>query len=288
MITYLKNKTPPVSVVLCARNEEKRIRKSLEAIRAANPDEIIVVDGNSSDETVSIAREFTNNVIVSMAGSLTADRQVGIDACQHDLIAMIDADHRILPDTLTGLYADLCEFDLDVVQADLGIENTGFWAAAENDAFDVFLNKPGPKTMIGTAPAMYRRRVFKVNKFDAHITRHKDDADFFYRLSKQKGYRFGSGRTRVMQEHFASFGDYVKKFSWYGIGDAEFCVKHPSRAPSMFFHLFVRYPFIRSVMAIAKGKVRAVPYLVLCGLTRGSSMIWNLLFNREPKTLDSV
>ena len=136
---------PKVSVVLCARNEVKRIRKSLQSIIAANPDEIIVVDGNSDDETVAIAKEFTDNVIVSKAGSLTADRQVGIDACKYELIAMIDADHRILPDTLQGLYLDLCEFDLDVVQADLGIEDTGFWPAAENQAFDVFLNHPGKK-----------------------------------------------------------------------------------------------------------------------------------------------
>ncbi len=271
---------PAVSVVLCARNEAARIRKSLEAIKAAGPDEIIVVDGNSDDETAQIAREYTDKVIVSLAGSLTADRQVGIDAARHDLIAMIDADHRILPDTLAGLYADLCEFDFDVVQANLGIENTGFWTAAENEAFDVFLNHPGPKTMIGTAPAMYRRRVFLVNKFDAHITQHKDDADFFYRLSKCDGYRFGSGRTRVMQEHFASFSDYVQKFAWYGIGDAEFCAKHPERAASMFFHLFVRYPVFRSVQAVCKGKLRAVPYLIVCGLVRGTSMVKNLILQK--------
>ncbi len=270
-------KMPPVSVVLCAKNEAKRIRKSLEAIQAAGPDEIIVVDGNSSDETAAIAREFTDKVVVSMVGSLTADRQVGIDATQNELIAMIDADHRILPDTLRGLYADMCEFDFDVVQADLGIEDTGFWTAAENQAYDVFLNKPGLKTMIGTAPALYRRRVFEVNKFDAHITKHKDDVDFFYRLSQKPDYRFGSGRTRVMQEHFSSFSDYVQKFAWYGIGDAEFCVKHKNRAPSMFFHLFVRYPLIRPVQAALKGKFKAIPYMVLMGSVRGGTMVRRLV-----------
>jgi glycosyltransferase involved in cell wall biosynthesis len=278
---------PPVSVVLCARNEASRIRKSLLAIAAANPAEIVVIDGNSEDETAAIAREFTDQVIVSKAGSLTADRQVGIDATSHDLIAMIDADHRILPDTLQGMYADLCEFDFDVVQSNLGIEDTGFWTAAENQAFDVFLNHPGPKTMIGTAPAMYRRRVFEVNRFDAHITEHKDDADFFYRLSQVEGYSFGSGRTRVMQEHFASFSDYVKKFAWYGIGDSEFCVKHPERAPSMFFHLFFRYPVLRSLSAIAKGNFKAVPYLIVCGWVRGGSMVRNLWIRKtKPANTD--
>lgn len=271
------NPLPPVSVVLCARNEGRRIRKSLECIQAARPDEIVVVDGNSEDDTAAIAREYTDRVIVSDAGSLTADRQVGIDASSHDLIAMIDADHRIEPGALSGLYHDLNEFDLDVVQAALGIEDTGFWTAAENEAYDVFLNRPGRKSMIGTAPAMYRRRVFDVVDFDAEITRHKDDADFFYRLSQHPEYAFGAGRTRIMQEHFASLGDYVKKFAWYGIGDAEFCTKHPERAASFFFHLFVRYPVIRPIQAVSKGKFLAVPYFWLCGFSRGFSMVRHLI-----------
>lgn len=268
---------PPVSVLLCARNEGKRIRASLDCIKAARPDEIVVVDGNSEDDTAAIAREYTDRVIVSKAGSLTADRQVGIDACSHDLIAMIDADHRIEPDSILGLYRDMQEFGLDMVQADLGIMDTGFWTAAENEAYDVFLNQPGRKQMIGTAPNLYRRRVFDVVKFDAEITRHKDDADFCYRLSQHPEYAFGTGRTRIMQEHFAGFGDYVKKFAWYGIGDAEFCTKHQERAPGFFFHLFFRYPVIRPIHAIIKGKFKAVPYFWLCGFTRGFSMLWHLI-----------
>ncbi|MCK5425432.1 MAG: glycosyltransferase [Emcibacter sp.] len=266
-----------ISVVVCARNEESRIEKALKSIKAANPHEIVVVDGNSQDRTVEIARKYTDKVIVSMAGSLTADRQVGIDAATCDYIAMIDADHRIKPDTLTSLQKDLDEFNFDVVQSKLGIEENSFWTSAENQAFDIFLNFSGQKTMIGTAPAMYRKSLFSVHKFDADITRNKDDADFFYRLSKHPEFTFGTGNTYVWQEHHASFVDYVKKFFWYGKGDSEFCRKHKNRAASMAFHLFINYPIFRSIKAILKGKPKAVPYFILCGLTRGTSMVFHLL-----------
>lgn len=266
-----------ISVVVCARNEESRIEKALLSIQAANPQEIVVVDGNSEDKTVEIAQKYTDKVIVSLAGSLTADRQIGIDATNCDYIAMIDADHRIKPDTLTSLKQDLNDFKFDVVQSKLGIEESSFWTSAENQAFDIFLNHAGPKKMIGTAPAMYRKTLFEKHRFDAKVTRNKDDADFFYRLSLLSEYTYGTGNTYVWQEHHASFSDYVKKFFWYGKGDSEFCRKHINRAPSMIYHLFINYPFIRSAKAILKGKPKAVPYFIVCGLTRGTSVLYHLL-----------
>ena len=53
-----------VSVVVTTKNEEKNIGKLLSSIRnQTHKDiEIIVVDNNSTDETVKIAREFTKTV----------------------------------------------------------------------------------------------------------------------------------------------------------------------------------------------------------------------------------
>jgi len=270
---------PKISVVVCAKNEGERIRASLECIKAVGPDEIVVVDGNSSDNTAAIAREYTDHVVISDAGSLTRDRQVGIDAATHDLIAMIDADHRIKPGDLEGLWHDMEEFGFHMVQSLIGIEDKGFWCRAESEAFDVFLNTPGPKKMIGTAPALYKREIFSEVQFDDHITRNKDDADFIYRLYTNGKYKFGHGRTYIWQEHFCAFREYVKKFAWYGRGDAEFCRKHMNRAPSMFFHLFIRYPVLRPLKALFMGKFRAIPYLVVCGLVRGFSMTKALLLH---------
>jgi cellulose synthase/poly-beta-1,6-N-acetylglucosamine synthase-like glycosyltransferase len=47
-----------LSITIVAWNEEERLRACLESVAWA--DEIIVVDGESTDKTVALAREFTD------------------------------------------------------------------------------------------------------------------------------------------------------------------------------------------------------------------------------------
>lgn len=50
--------TPTLSVAIVTYNEEVNIRRTLESVKRA--DEIIVVDPGSTDRTVAICREFTD------------------------------------------------------------------------------------------------------------------------------------------------------------------------------------------------------------------------------------
>ena len=259
-----------LSVVVCVRNEESRLGECLETVYANNPDEVIVVDGDSSDDTVAIAREFPGiRIIESCNSSLTRDRQIGLDAARNDLVAMVDADHRLRPGDLDSLLADMQEFQFDIVQSGLiSHVNHGFWDAAEEATWELTQKVPGRRDMVGTAPAIYNKRVFNYVRFDDHITATIDDTDFAYRLSKFPELRFGVGRTKIRQYHFADFKTYVRKFQWYGKGDGEFCRKHPGRMPSMLFHLLIRYPLIHSWKAIWHGKFNAVPFFILQGAMR--------------------
>ena len=72
------NDLAKLSVVVCVRNEEKRIRDCLESIYANDPDEVIVVDGNSSDRTIAIAREFPGIHIIESKGSNLFIRELRI------------------------------------------------------------------------------------------------------------------------------------------------------------------------------------------------------------------
>lgn len=263
-----------LSVVVCVRNEEKRLRECLETVYLNQPDEVILVDGDSSDATLEIAREFQGiKIIESKCSSLPRDRQKGIDAARNDLVAMIDADHRLLIGDLQSLLNDMQEFEFDIVQSGLlSHKNQGFWDKAEESSWELTQNIPGRRKMVGVAPAIFHKGVFAYARFDDHITATIEDTDFAYRLSKFSELRFGVGRTKIRQYHFSSFTSYVKKFLWYGRGDGEFCHKHPERTGSMVFHLLVRYPFIHSATAIRKGALNAVPFFIIQGLCRFSGL----------------
>ena len=59
------------SVVVCGKNEEKKISQCLNSILNNNPDEIIYIDGNSRDKSVKLAKKFTNKIYIRKNSNLT-------------------------------------------------------------------------------------------------------------------------------------------------------------------------------------------------------------------------
>jgi len=258
------------SVVVTVKNEEKRIKDCLATVYADNPDEVILVDGESKDKTLEIARTFGGlQIIESHDSTLTRDRQVGIDAARNEYVAMIDADHRVELGDITNLISEMKIKKFDAIQSGLiCAQKGGFWDAAEGSLWDLVQNVPGKRVTIGGAPTIYTKGMFDYVRFDDRITRTTEDTDFFYRVSKFSNVNVGVGATKIKQYHFSTFNDFVKKYMWYGKGDGEFCQKHPPKAYSMIFHLLIRYPLIYSVKALIRGNFRAIPICILQGTVR--------------------
>lgn len=82
------------SVVIPAYNEEKYIGTLLQHLskQTVAPDEIIVVDNNSTDKTVEIVEKYQAKVIHEPRQGITYARNAGFDAAKYDLIVRLDAD----------------------------------------------------------------------------------------------------------------------------------------------------------------------------------------------------
>lgn len=89
-----------ISVVIPAYNEEEYIGKCLKSLFAQSEkaEEIIVVDNNSTDKTVSIAKSFGVKVIREKQQGLTPARNKGFNQANGDIIGRIDADTRVPKD----------------------------------------------------------------------------------------------------------------------------------------------------------------------------------------------
>jgi len=84
-----------LSIVIPAYNEETYLNACLDAIagQTVTPDEVIVVDNNSSDRTAEIARSYSFvTVIKESRQGLYFSRQVGLDSASGDILCRIDAD----------------------------------------------------------------------------------------------------------------------------------------------------------------------------------------------------
>lgn len=83
-----------LSVVIIAKNEEKKIARCLESVKWA--DEIVVVDGLSTDRTAGIAASFGAKVVPhEFTGTFADDRNIGLDSSRNDWVLQLDADEIV-------------------------------------------------------------------------------------------------------------------------------------------------------------------------------------------------
>jgi len=97
-------KNPLVSVIVPTYKEEKYIEATLRSIK--NQDykgeyEIIVVDSNSKDRTVKIAKKFADRVIVVKKRGVSVGRNIGARIARGDVLMFVDADTMLLPNVIS-------------------------------------------------------------------------------------------------------------------------------------------------------------------------------------------
>jgi glycosyltransferase involved in cell wall biosynthesis len=94
-------KAQTLTIVIPVFNEQEHLQNCLESIATQTimPSEVIVVDNNSTDASVDIARRYDFvRVVTAKRQGIAHARNAGFNAVKTDLIGRIDAD-TILPDT---------------------------------------------------------------------------------------------------------------------------------------------------------------------------------------------
>ena len=86
---------PKLTVTVITRNESANIEAALASVDWA--DEIVVVDAESSDDTVAIARRHTDRVEVRPWAGFSAQKNHAATLASHDWIFSLDADERVTP-----------------------------------------------------------------------------------------------------------------------------------------------------------------------------------------------
>lgn len=87
---------PKLSVTVITKNEAADIGAALASVAWA--DEIVVVDSHSVDDTVAIARRYTDRVVVRDWPGYIEQKNYAASLASHDWILSLDADERVTPD----------------------------------------------------------------------------------------------------------------------------------------------------------------------------------------------
>jgi glycosyltransferase involved in cell wall biosynthesis len=98
-----------ISLIATVLNEGESIHRLMRSMTAQTrlPDEVVIVDGGSRDDTVSIIQGYADRlplrVIVEPGCNISAGRNRAITATQGDIIATTDAGVELAPDWLENL-----------------------------------------------------------------------------------------------------------------------------------------------------------------------------------------
>lgn len=122
-----------VSVVISAYNNQDKIRNCLESVKWA--EEIIVVDNSSTDNTLNIAKEYTDKIFTRVNNPmLNVNKNFGFTKATGDWILSLDSDERVTPELAKEIKSIVSSQQLEV---------NGFWIPRKNIIFGKLIRHSG-------------------------------------------------------------------------------------------------------------------------------------------------
>ncbi|MEW6221727.1 MAG: glycosyltransferase [Candidatus Hadarchaeota archaeon] len=91
-----------ISVIVPTFNEGKTISRCLESIKnqTFKDYELVVVDGHSKDNTVEVAKMYTNKIIFDEGKGATAARNLAVRKVNSEIVVFVDGDTTVPPNYL--------------------------------------------------------------------------------------------------------------------------------------------------------------------------------------------
>jgi glycosyltransferase involved in cell wall biosynthesis len=85
-----------LSVIIITKDEEKNISDCLKSVDWA--DEIIVVDSESTDRTIELAKQFTDKISIRKWEGYVPQKKFALSLATNTWVLSVDADERITPE----------------------------------------------------------------------------------------------------------------------------------------------------------------------------------------------
>ncbi len=275
-----------ISILIPVHNEQSYIAGCLKSVFAQdyphNQLEILIADGNSDDETVSIIKSLSSEtqIPISIINNPQMIVPIGLNLlipiARGDIIIRVDGHCIIEPNYVSNCVRHLQKDGVDgvggpmrTVGEDLVSEVI---ALAMSSKFGVgnssFRTETGQTKLADTVPfpAYTREIIQKVGLYDEELVRNQDD-EYNYRIREASGKILLAGDVRSTYYSRGSFAKLLKQYFQYGYWKVRVFQKHPRQ---MSLRQFVPPAFVLALISLLILSVTFpwgwIPLVILLGL----------------------
>lgn len=257
---YSKNK-PLVSVIIPTRNSSRTIKTCLQTITDQSYPhiELIVVDNNSKDGTVTIAKRYTNKVYLC-GPERSAQRNYGARKAKGEYLLIHDSDIYFHEDTIAECVSLLEEEKADAVIIPEKSVGTGYWSKVKAFERDFYRGNDYIE-----APRFFKAEVYhQLGGYDELLTG-PEDWDLMIKL-RQSGKKIVRAKNLVLHDEgdVRFIGSSAKK-AYYSSGAKKYQQRYPDWYAKQSNPL-VRFPLKKIVPAFVKHPVLTLSLFLMKGI----------------------
>jgi len=273
----------PLSVVTITRNAEKTLENTLRSIKTNNPAEMIVVDGNSTDSTLEIARKYTDRIYSDGGRGMGYASQLGAEKATQEFVAFIDSDVTLPEGSLATMLEELRNSDYIAVSARQfhPPEPLTYWERAADERGKLSKARR-PEGFLGTLACIFRRETILKYQFDT-VEKHLHDVDLEMRI-RRDGHKFGVSAAQVYHLHHFSF----KGFIHYRYFEGQVIIRYIKKWGPFHLHFWPPlYNLYWLAFCVFRGKWNLIPYVVVDDVVQTAGMVkgsFNLISNVSKRS----
>lgn len=253
-----------VSIIIPTKNSGLLLENTLKSIKNQSYKHIetIVIDGASTDNTVSLVRKYKFRLytfkpkVKSGTFDATHKRNLGVKKAKGKYVYYLDSDME-LPKGLIAEAVSLCKTGYDALILPEESFGIGIWAKAKNLERQCYFGDTGIE-----APRFFIKSVWeKVGGLDEKLASGRDDGDLYYKLL-ENGFKVGRTKNIVMHnEGELTLSKLYHKKVMYGKDVMKYVSKRPK--VGLYSYFPIRPSYFRNWKLFVKRPLDSLAFVVM-------------------------